>query len=103
MYFSEGYSIVQYMTAGALFLLLKETTDHLPKWLLRLAGSLSKRTVGIYLIHVLFLDICSGVMLRLRPALSPSLRIVYSFLVVSAASVCAAYILSKIPLLRRLV
>lgn len=103
MYFSEGYSIVHYLTAGALFILVKEAANDLPKWLLRLAGSLSKRTFGIYLIHILFLDVYSGAMPRLGLALPPSLSIVCSFLFVSTASVCAVYILSKLPLLRRLV
>lgn len=103
MYFSEGYSIVQYMTAGALFLLAKETADRLPEWLLRPVRSLSKRTFGIYLIHVLFLDFYIGAMPRLGLALPPSLNVVCSFLFTSSASICAVYLLSGLPVLRRLV
>ena len=103
MYFNEGYSIVHYLTAGALFLLAKETAGSLPERLSRPAGSLSKRTFGIYLIHVLFLDFYNGAMPRLGLSLPPSLNIICSFLFVSAASVCAVYIFSGLPLLRRLV
>ena len=103
MYFNEGYSIVHYLAAGALFLLAKEAAGRLPERLLRPAASLSKRTFGIYLIHVLFLDLYNGAMPRLGLPLPPSLNVVCSFLFVSAASVCAVYVLSGLPLLRRLV
>lgn len=103
MYFSEGYSIAQYITAGALFLLAKELAERLPERLLRWTKSLSGLTFGMYFVHVLFLDFYYGVLPRLGLDFPPSLDVVLSFLFASAASICVVYIFSKLPLLRRLI
>ena len=103
LYFNAGYSITHYMSAGALFLLVKECAERIPAWALRRAASLSGRTFGIYFIHVLILDLYGAALGRLGLAPGAGLRIAGSFVFVSAVSVCAVYVLSKIPLLRRVV
>ncbi|MCI8849562.1 MAG: acyltransferase family protein [Oscillibacter sp.] len=103
LYFSENYSITQYMTAGALFLLVKETADRFPRWAVRGAEFFSGLTFGVYFIHVLVLDAYGAALSRLGWNPAPGLRIAAGFLVVSLTSTCLAYLFSRIPLLRRLI
>ena len=103
LYFSENYSITQYMTAGALFLLVKETAERFPRWAVRGAEFFSGLTFGVYFIHVLVLDAYGAALSRLGWNPAPGLRIAAGFLVVSLASTCLAYLFSRIPLLRRLI
>ena len=102
-YFSEGYSIMQYMTAGALFLFLKEHGGRLPPraagWARRLAGL----TFGIYFIHVLVLDILVAAEGRLGGGLPLVWWVVFNIAAVCAVSTCAAFSFSKLPVLRRLI
>lgn len=98
-YFSEGYSIMQYMTAGALFLLAKETRFS-PR-VLRGAGGLAKLTFGIYFVHVLVLDVFTKLAGRLHGALTLSGQIAASIVAVSVVSTLLAYVFSRLPILRR--
>lgn len=103
LFFSENYSITQYMTASALFLFVKETAERFPGWLLRWAESLSGLTFGIYFIHVLILDLYGVTVSHMWPGCSASIRIAGSFLVVSVLSTLFVYLFSKLPLLKRLI
>lgn len=102
-YFSEGYSIMQYLTAGALFLLLKEHGHRLPPqaagWVRRLAGL----TFGVYFVHVLVLDFLVAVESRLGTSLPLVWCVIVNIVVVPAVSAGVAFLLSKLPVLRRLI
>lgn len=103
LYFSENYSITQYMTAGALFLWVKETAGRFPGWVTRWAGKLSGLTFGIYFIHVLVLDLYTNAVQRFCPTAPDSIRIAASFVTVSILSTAIVYLFSKTPLLKRLI
>lgn len=102
-YFSEGYSIMQYLTAGALFLFMKEHGGRLfsraARWVHRLAGL----TFGIYFIHVLVLDILGAVESHLGSSLPLAWWVVFNVVVVAVVSTCAAFLISRLPVLRRLI
>jgi len=102
-YFSEGYSIMQYLTAGALFLFMKEHADRLPPWVLQGAHGLAGLTFGVYFVHVLVLDLLVAAVGRLGLWLTPAWQAAVNIAVVSAVSTLLAYVFSKLPVLRRLI
>lgn len=102
-YFSEGYSIMQYLTAGALFLLLKEQGGRLPPCAVDWARRLADLTFGIYFVHVLVLDLLVAAEGRLGFSLPLACWVVFNIIAVSAVSTCAAFLLSRLPVLRRLI
>lgn len=103
-YFSEGYSIMQYLTAGALFLWMKEHGNRLPPEAARRVHALAGLTFGIYFVHVLVLDVLVALLGRtgwtwLTPAAQTAVDIGGTWVL----STAAAWVLSRIPVLRRLI
>jgi len=96
--FTEGYSLSHYLCAGALFLLARELFENraAPKPL----AALAKISYGVYLAHPLFIDIYFKLPVA---ALTPAVTVVTQFLFASAATTIFVWLLSKIPVLRRLI
>ena len=96
--FTEGYSLSHYLSAGALFLLARELFENrsTPKHL----AALAKMSYGVYLAHPMFIDIYF--MLPVA-AFNPTIIVITQFLFVSAATTIFVGLLSKIPVLRRLI
>lgn len=101
MVFAEGYSVTQYLTAGACFLLARELAPKLPGRALGAAEKLSGLSFGIYLAHVLVLDVIQAVWNRLGFAPEPVPRMLGSFFAVSLLTTAGVYVLSRLPVLRR--
>ncbi len=96
--FTEGYSISHYLCAGALFLLARELNDKLPGR--RLWSALAGISYGVYLSHPLFIDAYFKLP---TAAFTPAVTVVTQFLFASIATTVFAWLLSKIPVLRRLI
>lgn len=102
-YFSEGYSVMQYMTAGALFLFMKEYGGRLPRRAADWARGLAGLTFGIYFVHVLVLDLLVAAEGHLASGVPLAGWVVINILLVIAASTCAAFLFSRLPVIRRLI
>lgn len=103
LFFNEGYFINHFLTAGAFFLLVKSISHRLPEVLCRAAGQVSKLSFGIYLSHALALDLFRMGLVRLGVALSPAWYIPASFIFAAVVSTLLAWVLSKLPVLKRVV
>lgn len=97
-YFTEGYSLSHYLCAGALFLLARELFEKCSAS--KPLAALAKISYGVYLAHPLFLDLYFNLPLA---SLTPALTIVAKFIFASAATTIFVWLLSKIPVLRRLI
>lgn len=102
LYGNEGYFITQYMTSSACFVLAKQTASQMPGWLKRVTGKISMLTYGIYLSHVLVMDVAVRVLWRLGVELSPITRSAVLFLATSLFATLAVWIASHIPVARKL-
>lgn len=97
--FNEGYAINHFLTSSAVFTLAR----HLPQGVLgrlgRVARPLARVSLGVYLVHPFLLTLVST---RVQLA-SPALTLLIHFLLVSGLSVLVSWVLSKIPVVRRVV
>jgi surface polysaccharide O-acyltransferase-like enzyme len=98
MVFNEGYSVTQYATSAAAFLLAKNGPSLSRPAVARFFSSYSKLTYGIYLSHVLVLSAFS----RLAAGLPAALAVPLGFAAASSVSAAAMYAVSKTRYLRRL-
>ncbi len=92
---NEGYGFNNMMCACAVFLLVKEIPwEKLPETT-RVSARWSKRTLNIYLVHILILDICGKFMPR---DITPVWWIACSFIITSVFSFVFAYLAEKIKI-----
>ena len=96
--FTEGYSISHYLCAGALFLLARELFAN--RSAVKLFAVPAKVSYGVYLAHPLFIDVYFKLPVA---ALTPAATVVSQFLFASAATTIFVWLLSKLPVLRRLI
>lgn len=99
LWFNGGCVLTHYLTAGAVFLLVKEHAK-MPPALGRLCRRVSSLSYGVYLAHALFLDVC----IRLLGGLSlgTTLTLALSFLLTSCAATVFIWLVSFCKPLRRL-
>lgn len=102
LYGNEGYFITHYMTASACFVLVKQTAEKLPGWLKRVTGKLSGLSYGIYLSHVLVLELVLDTLRQRGAPLGPALESGVTFLTVSVLVTLAVWLVSHVPGVRRL-
>lgn len=101
--YNNGYynlSLLAFVYTVSLFLAVNRLQiragDRWQKWIV----SLSKLTFGVYIIHPVFLDIAD----RLVPkSVNPAAYVITYFGVVTVLSFMVSYIISKIPVLKRMV
>ena len=96
--FNTGYNLVHYLTAGAFFVLVQSMSDQLAlilpvKWIKYWAGL----TFGIYLCHVLVMDLWYGVI----SFSSPALTIFASFVSTSVLSTLCMAVVSLIKPIKK--
>ena len=100
--FNEGYSITHFLTSGACFVLAKQLTGKLPQRLLRGTKKVSHLTYGIYLSHVLLLDLILQNRWYIMPNQTPAGFTVFSFVVTSLVSTVFVWLVSHVRGLRKL-
>jgi surface polysaccharide O-acyltransferase-like enzyme len=107
---NEGYSITHYLTSGALFLLIKEMFAEAKgplsawkTWVLSIANPLSKRTFGIYLSHVLFIEIFTFIVSKNNISFHPATQIIVGFIFSAIGSTIFSFVCQRIPGLRRII
>jgi len=98
LWFNDGCALTHFLTAGALFLLAKEHA-RLPSVLRRLCRRLSSLSYGVYLSHVLFLDMSIRLLGGL--ALGTARTLLLSFLLAACAATVFIWLLSLCKPLRR--
>ncbi len=96
--FDYRNTIIYFVLAPVLFLLIKKKINIRTK----LINSISKHSFGIYLIHLLYVNILYFNLLKYIP-LHPLILIPVSTVFVLSLSYITVYILSKIPLIKKLV
>jgi len=97
--FNTGYNIVHYMTAGAFFVLVQALSEPLEKKLpARPVKYWASVTYGIYLCHVLVLDVWTGYV----HFGSTALNIFSSFVATAVVSTLIMLVLGRIPAARKL-
>ncbi len=103
--FNEGYSITQYLTSAALFLLVAELCRcHPPRpGTARRAKALSGLSFGVYLAHPMVLDGFRFVLKRLGVALTVPVDWTTGFLFTSLVTTLGVYVLSRSPILRKMI
>ncbi|MGI6498266.1 MAG: acyltransferase [Oscillospiraceae bacterium] len=101
---NAGYSITHFLTSGACFVFIKDrfkAQDQPPRrWKSTLtlwANRISKLTFGIYLSHVMMLELFRALQHAAGITLTPAVQIICSFLAASVGSTVLAYLLSRIP------
>ena len=101
--FSEGYSITQYMTAAAAFVLVRALFARVrcPARLSRLLRGGAEISYGVYLAHVMVMMLYSALTARLGLKLSPALGSVVEAAVVAAATILVMWLISRVRPLRR--
>lgn len=99
--FDEGYSIVQFLTAGAVFLFIKEHETTMPPWLPAKAAALSRLSFGVYLNHILVLECFWALAGPSLGRLSILGQVLCRFVFTLAASTALAAFSARLPLLRR--
>jgi len=99
LWFNDGCALTHFLTAGAVFLLAKERI-HMPPALCRLCRRLSSLSYGIYLSHVLFLDVFTRLLRGL--ALGTARTLLLSFLLTACTATVSVWLLSLCRPLRRL-
>jgi surface polysaccharide O-acyltransferase-like enzyme len=98
--FNMGYALPNYLTAAAIFVFFKRNTEKLIKGMTaKIALRLSSVSFGVYWIHVAILEILTGLLL---PSLSPAGVIAINFVITTAISTMATLLMSKIPIVNRL-
>ncbi len=94
-----GYQLNHMLCASAVFVLFRQLPWEKCKLLVRLAPAWSKRTYGIYYIHVLVLELCVS---YLPADMSPMTLILLRFFAVTAISFLAVLLIDKIKPLAKL-
>lgn len=92
-----GYNISHFLTASAIFVLFKSVSWPEGRAVRAISG-LSGITFGVYLVHVMVLDLLQRYVL---PPASPALTVSYLFVATTVISVVIAWILSKIKPIRK--
>lgn len=110
LHWNAGYSITHYLTSGAFFLWVKEIfggrQNPLPAWRVRIlsvAAPLSKRTFGVYLSHVLFLELFCWLAAGWTAAWHPAVSIGVSALATALCSTGFSILFGKLPVLCKIV
>ena len=98
----DSLSILPFVYSLGSFLLLyrKENTQKNR----RAFRFISKYTFGIYMLHIIFLEIFMNYILPYSPAtfITPLLYMVLLFVVIGAPSVLFSYLIEKVPYVRKL-
>ena len=98
----DSLSILPFVYSLGSFLLLyrKENTKKNRK----VFHFISKYTFGIYMLHIIFLEIFMNYILPYSPStfITPLLYMVLLFVVIGAASVLFSYLIEKVPYVRKL-
>lgn len=102
LYANEGYFITHYLTSSACFVLVKQTAERLPDWLKGAAGKISGLSYGIYLSHVLVLELILAVLRQWGAPMGPALESGVTFAAVSLLATLAVWLASRIPGVRKL-
>lgn len=103
MYFNEGYALNHYFTASAFFLLIRALSERLGDGWRKPAQTLSRLSFGVYFCHVLLLRLFSTLLPGWGLPADSARYLVCLFLLTAFSATAAAWVFSKIPVLRRLV
>ena len=105
LYFNEGYSLNHFLSASACFLLVRYAAgDRTAEGRTgKAAGTLAGISFGIYFCHVPMLQVCASLLRRLGLRLDSPLFLLCAFLLTAASATLAAWVFSRLPVLRKLV
>lgn len=95
-------SLTVALGAGALFVWVQQHVSHLPRWVEKAAGSVSRCSLGIYLVHVLFLLLLRKFGISVY-ALPPVFWLPLLAVGVLLLSLALTALLRRFPLVRRFV
>ncbi|MHC1695252.1 MAG: acyltransferase [Eubacteriales bacterium] len=93
-----GYDITHFLFAAGLFVLVRCIFGNVVR--VKLIKKLSKLTFGIYLVHVIFIELIQRYFL---PELSPAASTLYTFLLATTCSLLTSFLLSKIKFVRNII
>lgn len=102
--FNSGYLLNRYLVAAGLFVLMRQLTTAPGAFLQKLCGlgrRLSKISYGIYLVHVMILELYTEHALPF--SLAPAPELLLTAVIVATITTAVCILLSHIPVARRLV
>lgn len=103
LYFNEGYSLNHYFTASACFLLVKELGERLGDGWRKPAAAFSRMTFGVYFCHVPLLRAYTALLTRWGLRADTFLFLLCLFCITALSATLAAWVFSRLPVLKRLV
>ncbi len=99
LYFNYGYSLCHYALSAAIFVIAKRAFEKRTVFEKTITG-LSKYSFGIYLIHILVIDL---IMKYFMIDASPVISVGYIFFLTTTVSLLFTFILSKINYIRKII
>lgn len=103
LYFNEGYALNHYFTAGACFLLLRYVPLPREGRLAAVAKGLAGIAFGVYFCHVPLLRAYASLLPRWGIPADTFLYLLCLFLLTALSATLAAWIFSRLPVLKKLV
>lgn len=93
-----GYDITHFLFAAGLFVLVRSLFGSAAG--VKLLKGLSKLTFGVYLVHVIFIELIQRYFL---PELSPATSTLYTFLLATTCSLLTTFLLSRIKYVKNII